>query len=104
LDGASKIKRIWHVDIPSIMPTIMILMILNIGSFMTVGFEKIYLLQNPLNLQASEVIQTYVYKTGLLGAQFSYSAAIGLFNSVINCILLVLFNSMARKIGETSLW
>ncbi|MEK3885664.1 ABC transporter permease subunit [Paenibacillus sp. PL2-23] len=104
MDGASKIKRIFHVDIPSIMPTIMILLILNIGSFMTVGFEKVYLLQNSLNQPASEIIQTYVYKTGLLGAQFSYSAAIGLFNSVVNCMLLLLFNYVAKRIGQTSLW
>lgn len=104
MDGASKVKRIWHVDIPSIMPTMVILLILNIGNFMAVGFEKIYLLQNALNLSSSEVIQTYVYKTGLLGAQFSYSAAIGLFNSVVNCILLVLFNTLAKKLGQTSLW
>lgn len=89
VDGASKFQRILHIDLPSLMPTIMILLILNIGSFMAVGFEKIYLMQNPVNLGSSEVIQTYVYQTGLLSAQYSYSAAVGLFNSVINFILLI---------------
>ncbi|TBL81508.1 sugar ABC transporter permease [Paenibacillus thalictri] len=104
VDGASKFKRIVHIDLPGIMPTIMILLILNLGNFMSIGFEKIFLLQNPLNVESAEIIQTYVYKVGFLGADFSYSAAIGLFNSVINCFLLVMANYMAKKFSETSLW
>lgn len=104
MDGANKLKRVWHIDIPGIMPTIMILLILNVGDFMTVGHEKVLLLQNYLNLDSSEVIQTYVYKIGLLQAQFSYSAAIGLFNNVINFILLVVINDFARRMKQTSLW
>ncbi|CAM4347202.1 ABC transporter permease subunit [Paenibacillus alkaliterrae] len=104
VDGASKFQRIWHIDLPSILPTIMILLILNIGSFMAVGFEKIYLMQNPLNIGSSEVIQTYVYQTGLLSAQYSYSAAVGLFNSVINFVLLVGFNQLAKSMKQASLW
>jgi putative aldouronate transport system permease protein len=104
VDGASKLRRIWHVDIPGILPTIIILLILQTGNIMDVGFEKVYLMQNSLNLQTSEIISTYVYKAGLLQAQFSYSAAVGLFDSVINFILLLLVNRVARKIGQTALW
>ena len=104
MDGASKMKRILHVDLPGIMPTVMILLILNIGQFMSIGFEKVYLMQNSLNISSSEVIQTYVYKVGLLGAQFSYSAAIGLFNSLIGLVLLLSANVAARRLGQTSLW
>jgi len=104
IDGASKLQRIIHIDIPSIMPTMTIMLILNCGSILSVGYEKIYLLQNSLNLSMSEVISTYVYKMGLLNADFSYSAAIGLFNSLVNLVLLVLVNTVARRVGETSLW
>jgi putative aldouronate transport system permease protein len=89
VDGASKAGRIWqidlpgimHIDLPGIMPTVMILLILNMGSLMSIGFEKVYLLQTPLNIKSSEIIQTYVYKRGLAGGQFSFAAAVGLFNS-----------------------
>jgi putative aldouronate transport system permease protein len=104
VDGASKYKRIWHIDLPGIMPTVMILLILNLGSLMTIGFEKVYLLQTPLNIQSSEIIQTYVYKRGLAGGQFSYAAAIGLFNSAINLFLLITFNMISKKMKQTSLW
>ncbi|MFD3767439.1 MULTISPECIES: ABC transporter permease [Paenibacillus] len=104
VDGASKIKRIWHIDLPGIMQTVIVLLILSIGNFMSVGFEKVYLMQNPLNISTAEIIQTYVYKSGLLNAQYSYSAAIGMFNSVINCILLVSVNFIAKRFSQTSLW
>ncbi|HEX7064124.1 MAG TPA: ABC transporter permease subunit [Bacillales bacterium] len=104
MDGANKLQRIRHIDLPSIMPVIMILMILNIGNFMTLGFQKILLMQNDLNIASSAVIQTYVYKTGLLHAQFSYSAAVGLFNNVINFILLLMMNQFARKMKQQSLF
>jgi putative aldouronate transport system permease protein len=104
IDGASTLKRIWHIDLPGISPTIVILFILNAGNIMSVGFEKAFLMQNSLNLSASEIISTYVYKTGLQSAQFSFSAAVGLFNSVVNFILLVLVNKAAQKLNETSLW
>ncbi|MGV2687018.1 ABC transporter permease subunit, partial [Clostridium perfringens] len=92
IDGATRMKRIWHINLPSILPTMVILLILNVGSFMSVGFEKVFLLQNPLNLESSDVISTYVYRSGLVQGQFSFSAAIGLFNSVINFILLLTVN------------
>ncbi|CAM4121190.1 ABC transporter permease subunit [Paenibacillus alkaliterrae] len=104
VDGASRIQKIINVDIPSLIPVSVILLILNLGNLMKLGFEKIYLMQNPLNLATSEVISTYVYKVGLLGSSFSFSAAIGVFNSVINLTLLVVVNYIAKKLSNNSLW
>ncbi len=106
VDGASIFKRVIHIDLPGILPTVVILLIMNAGSIMNVGFEKILLMQNPLNLRTSEVISTYVYKVGLASpmGNYSYSTAIGLFNSVVNFILLVIVNQIAKRVGETSLW
>lgn len=101
LDGASRWKRVLHVDLPSILPTVGIMLILRCGSVMTVGFEKVYLLQSSLNLPTSEVISTYVYKVGMgSSSDFSYASAIGLFNSVINCILLVFVNWLSKRISS----
>ncbi|MDF2959432.1 MAG: sugar transporter permease [Paenibacillus sp.] len=104
MDGASRIHRIWHVSLPGILPIIVILLILDIGHFMNIGFEKILLMQNNLNKESSDVIQTFIYNNGILKADFSYTAAIGLFNSVINFVLLIFINRFARKKAETSLW
>jgi putative aldouronate transport system permease protein len=104
VDGAGKFKRIFHVDLPGILPTIVILLIMSTGNIMNVGFEKAYLMQNALNISASEVISTYVYKTGLLQNQLSFSTAVNLFNSLINLTLLVTVNSIARRASNTSLW
>lgn len=104
MDGASKLKKIWHIDLPSILPTVVILLILNCGQIMNVGFDKVYLMQTDLNLQTSEIIATYTYKMGLINMDFSYSTAVGLFNSVVNLILLVSVNMFSRKFSETSLW
>ena len=104
MDGASKLKRICHIDIPSIMPTAVILLILSLGRVMSVDYEKVFLMQNSLNYRTSEVISTYVYKLGIIRADFSYASAIGLFNSVVNLILLIVVNQIARKTNETSLW
>ncbi|MFI5734694.1 ABC transporter permease [Kribbella sp. NPDC051587] len=106
VDGASRLRRVWHIDLPAIRPVAVILMILNIGTIMTAGFEKVLLLQNTLNLQTSEVLDTYVYKLGFASQvpQFSYAAAIGLFRSVIGLVLLVLANTLARKFAKSSLW
>lgn len=103
LDGANALQRIRHVDLPGIMPVISILFILAVGNLLNVGFEKALLLQTPLNLSESQIIQTYVYQAGLQQAQFSYSAAIGLFNSVINLALLLTFNWVARRFKQNSL-
>jgi len=104
VDGASKLQRTLYIDIPGIMPTAVIMLILNLGRIMSVGFEKAYLMQNTLNIASSEIISTYVYKVGLLNAQFSLSTAIGLFNSVISCVLVVFVNFIARRYSDTSLW
>lgn len=104
VDGATKFQRIVHIDMPGIMPTAIILLILQFGRLMAVGFEKVYLMQTPLNLESSEIISTYVYKSGLLGAQYSFSTAISLFDAVINFMILVLINWAARRMSETSLW
>lgn len=104
VDGASRFQKMLHIDLPGIMPTAVVLLILNVGQIMNVGFEKVYLMQNNINYSTSEVISTYVYKMGLVGANFSFSAAVGLFNSVVNLLLLILVNYIARKNSETSLW
>ncbi|KOO51107.1 ABC transporter permease subunit [Viridibacillus arvi] len=104
IDGASKFQRIIHINIPAIMPTIVILFILNAGSVMAVGFEKVFLMQNDLNMSTSDVISTFVYRSGILEAQYSFSAAVGLFNSLINFIMLIMVNQIAKKVSETSLW
>jgi putative aldouronate transport system permease protein len=106
IDGANMWQRIFHIDIPVILPTAIIMLILATGRVMEVGFEKAYLMQNPLNLRMSEVINTYVYKLGLTGAipQFSYSTAVGLFKSVVGLFLLTTVNRISRKVSESSLW
>lgn len=104
VDGANKWQKMRYIDIPMLIPTAITLFILRTGSVMSVGFEKVYLLQNDLNIGASEIISTYVYKMGLKSNQYSYSAAIGLFNNVVNFILLLSVNFIAKKMGDTSLF
>ena len=104
IDGANKAQRVLHVDLPGIAPTVTIQLIMSIGGLLSVGYEKIYLMQNSLNISVSEVISTYVYKIGLEQAQYGMSATIGLFNSIINFILLAMANWLSRRISETSLW
>ncbi len=104
IDGANKVQRIWHVDLPCIRPTITIILIMGFGYTMSVGFEKVFLMQNSLNTATSEIISTYVYKIGMQSNNFGLSTAIGLLNSVINLALLVIANLVAKKVGDTSLW
>jgi len=104
VDGATRFQRIIHINIPTILPTVIVLFILNFGSFMSVGFEKVLLLQNTLNSETSDIIQTFVYESGLLKGQYSFAAAVGLFDSIINIILLITVNQIARKVSENSLW
>ena len=104
IDGATKFQRIKYIDLPSISPTIVITLILSAGSIMSVGFEKAFLMQNPLNAEVSEIIATYIYKVGLVSGQYGFSTAVGLFNSVINCILLLSVNKIAKKMGHSSIW
>ncbi|WP_344165783.1 ABC transporter permease [Kribbella yunnanensis] len=104
IDGASRLQRIRHVDLPGIMPTAVIILVLAVGNIMAIGFEKAFLFQNPLNLSESEIIATYVYKTGLLNADFSTATAVGLFNSVINLVLLLGVNTIAKRVTGNGLW
>jgi putative aldouronate transport system permease protein len=104
IDGATRLQRIRYINIPTLVPTMTILLILTVGNLLGVGFEKILLLQNPLNMGASDVISTFVYRSGLVDAQYSFSTAVGLFNSVINAILLVSVNQIVRRTNENSLW
>lgn len=104
IDGAGRFKRVWYIDLPTILPTIIIQLILAVGNIMSVGFEKVILMQNPVNLDVSEIISTFVYKRGLTQFQYSYAAAVGLLNSVVNLVLIVLANQFAARVGDTSLW
>ncbi len=104
LDGMNRIQKIRYIDLPSIAPTITITLILGLGSLMSIGHEKAYLMQNDLNIEYSELISTYIYKRGLLTMQFSYSTAIGLFNSVINIVLLVFANTISHRLNGNGLW
>ncbi|TLS44295.1 sugar ABC transporter permease [Streptomyces montanus] len=104
VDGATRLQKIWHVDLPSIMPVAVIILVLAVGNIMAIGFEKAFLLQNPMNLSASEIIATYVYKTGLLNADFSQATAIGLLNSVVNLVLLVFVNFVAKRLTGSGVW
>ena len=104
VDGASKLQRIVNIDLPGILPTIIIQLIMQCGRLMNVGHEKVLLMQNNLNMSSSDIISTYVYRIGLENARYSFSAAVGMFNSVINTFLLILVNTISRKVSETSLW
>ncbi len=104
VDGASRLQKIWYVDIPCILPTIVIMLILRCGQILNLGYEDILMLQNDLNMSGSQVISTYSYQIGLLNQDYSYSTVIGMFNSVINLILLTSVNYISRKVNETSLW
>ena len=104
LDGASRPQYICYVDFPAIMPVVVIVLILSVGGILSVGFEKAYLMQNPLNLSSSEIISTYVYKTGLLSGNFSFATAVGLFNSLIGFVLLLITNLVARFVSGVSLF
>ncbi len=104
IDGAGRFKQVWHVTLPGIRPVIITLLILNFGSIMSVGFEKVYLMQTSINMDVSEVISTYVYERGITARQFDFATAVGLFNSIINLIMIVIVNKIAKKVSEVSLW
>jgi len=104
IDGASRFRQVWHITLPSIKPTIIILLILNIGGFLNVGFQKIILLYNPATYEVADVISSHVYTYGLQKLNWSYGAAVGLFNSVANLILLIAANRVSKKVSEISLW
>jgi len=104
IDGASRFQRVRYITIPSISSTIVILLIFKIGGFLSIGFEKVFLMYNPSTYETADVLSTFVYRRGLEGAQYSYAAAVGLFNSVIGVILITISNYLARRYSETSLW
>ena len=104
MDGANKWQKMWHIDFPGILPTAVIQLILTTGNILSIGYEKFFLMENALTRTATEVISTYEYKQGLQNAQYSYSAAIGLFNAVINLAILLSVNKFAQKVSDTSLW
>lgn len=104
IDGAGILRRIWHITLPSITHIIVVLLILSLGNLFTLGFEKVLMLQNPLNLEASEVISTYTYKAGLVEGRYSYTTAIGLFNTSLNLTVLLAANHLSKKIRGVSLW
>lgn len=104
IDGASRIKRILHINIPSLLPTATILFILEAGKMMNVGFEKVFLMQNAMNKETAEVISTFVYTQGLVNMEYGFSTAVGLFNNLINIILLLIFNGISKKVNDSSLF
>lgn len=104
IDGATRLQRVRYIDFPHIKPTMILLFIMDCGHIMSVGFEKVFLLQNDLNRSASELISTYVYQVGLVQSNYSYATAIGLFNSLINLVLILVMNKLSRRMSETSLW
>jgi len=104
IDGASRLQRIRFINLPAILPTATILLIMSMSNIMNVGFEKVFLMQNDLNIRIANVISTYVYHVGLKNGNFPFSAAVGLFNNVINCFLLIVANAIAKRVSDTSLW
>ena len=104
IDGASRVQRIWNVDLPAIRPTIVMMLIFNVGQIMNIGFEKAYLMKNSVNQANAEIISTFVYEIGLKNGDFSFSTALGLFNSVISLLLFVFVNEISKRLTETSVW
>ncbi len=104
IDGAGRLRQIWHITLPGIKPTIIIILIFSIGNLMSEGFQKIILMYNPATYEVADVISSYVYRRGLIEMEYSFSTAVGLFNSVINFCLLIAANAVSRRISETSLW
>ncbi len=104
IDGASKFQRVLYIDLPAIMPTIVILLVMRCGSIISVGYEKVYLMQNSMNIKVAEVISTYVYKMGIGQQMYSYSTAIGLMNNILNFTMLIIVNKVSGKLSGISLW
>jgi putative aldouronate transport system permease protein len=104
IDGAGRLAKMWYISIPGIMPVIMVILLLNLGSMLYVGFEKVFLLYNPSTYETADVISTYVYRVGLVGLEYDFAAAVGLFNSVVSLILLSIFNWLAGRLQQQTLW
>ena len=104
MDGATRVQKIIHINLPAIMPTIIIMLILRMGEIASVGYEKVYLMQNSMNVETAEVISTYVYKRGIINSNYSFSTAVDLFNNVVNVILVLIANEISKRVSETSLF
>lgn len=104
IDGANKLQRMWHIDLTTIRPTVIILLIMNMGKLLSVGYEKVLLMQNELNLPVSEIVGSYVYKTGILGADYGFSTAVSFFNNAVGLILVIASNAIAKKFSDVSLY
>ena len=104
VDGASRLQKIWYINLPEIVPTIVVMFVLRCGQILSIGYEKVYLLQNDMNLVGSEIISTYVYKVGLEQSDFAFSTAVGLFNTVVNCVILCSANALSKKITKSGLF
>ena len=104
VDGANRFHVLRYIYIPHLMPTVIVMLLLKMGTLVSIGFEKVFLLQNPLNLDSSTVLSTYVYQLGMIKGQYSYSAAVSLFESIVNILIVVVFNAISRKVSDTSLW
>ena len=104
LDGVNKWQELWYITLPSILPTVIIVLLLGLGGLMRTGFEEIFLLYNESTYETADVISTYVYRQGIINGRVSFGTAVGLFNSIISFVLLVLFNKISRKVTEVSLW
>jgi putative aldouronate transport system permease protein len=104
IDGAGRLKQVLHITIPAIMPTVITLLILRIGSLFSVGYQRILLLYNPTIYETADIIQTFVYRRGITGQEYSFSTAVDLFNSVVNLVMLLTFNKIMSKVSDTSLW
>ena len=104
IDGCNRFQRVWHVHIPGILPTILLLLLMRVGSMMSIGYERIILLYNEATYETADVMSTFVYRKGLMGGQMSYGSAVDLFNSMINLTLLFIFNGISRRVSEISLW
>lgn len=104
MDGAGRLQRIWHVTLPGIMPTVITLFLLRLGHIIQIGFETVYLMQNPMNMATADVFATFVYRRGIIAMDWSYAAAVGFFESMVGLIMVVVANRIARRVSETSLW
>lgn len=104
MDGANRLQKIWHINLPEILPTVVVMFVLQCGNLLSVGYEKAYLLQNDMNLAGSEIISTYVYKVGLEQSDFAFSTATGLFNTVVNCVLILSANALSKKVTDSGLF
>ena len=104
MDGAGRWRQMWHITIPSILPTIVILLVMRVGNLLSLGWDRIFLLYNDMVMETADVISTYVYRTGMVQMQYSFASAVGLMNSLVNVVLLIGANALSRKFTDSSLW